>query len=162
MRNYIARDKENFVLLTTDESVMRHVDRGVLTREAAENLWTKLIENFYPQGKDTIFGVFAKDDDSYIGHAAIRPRPSKSEDWEISYMLKSEHWGKGLATEIARRLIEFGFDDLDLPEVFAPIDEENLASVKVVEKAGMSFLRHEYDEDGRFGVYSVKKLSYQS
>ena len=65
-------------------------------------------------------------------------------------MLREEEWGKGFATEIAARLIRFGFVELNLPEVFATIDDENTNSIRVVEKAGMNFLRQELDEDGRY------------
>lgn len=158
LKNYIAEDKEDLITLFTDETVMKHVDTGVFSREKAENLWLKLIEEFYPNGKDTIYAVFSKDDNRYVGHASIRPRPTKPEDWEIGYMLKTEEWGKGFATEIARGLIKHGFDELNLPEVYATIDDDNLNSVKVAEKAGMSFLRYEYDEEGRFSVYSIKRF----
>jgi [ribosomal protein S5]-alanine N-acetyltransferase len=156
LRLYSAENKADFINLSTDETVMKHVDRGVFTLEKAEALWKKLIEDFYPSGKDTIYAVFAKTDKRYIGHAAIRPRPTRTEDWEISYMLFREEWGKGFATEIARSLIRFGFEELNLPEVFATIDDDNFGSIKVVEKAGMSFLRYEFDEDGRFSVYSCQ------
>jgi len=162
LRIYKEKEKADFIALSTNEKVMKYVDIGVFTKEKAETLWTKLIEDFYPNGKDTIFAVFAKDDKRYIGHAAIRPRPSKKEEWEISYMLKSEEWGKGFATEIARGLIQFGFEELNLLQVFATIDDENFDSIKVAEKAGMEFLRYEFDDQGRFSVYSVKKLSAQS
>lgn len=158
LKVYEEINKADFINLSTDETVMKHVDLGFFTIEKAENLWKKLIEDFYPNGKNTIYAVFAKSDLRYIGHAAIRPRPTKTEDWEISYMLRSEEWGKGFATEIARRLIRFGFEELNLPEVFATIDEENYNSIKVVEKAGMNFLRREFDEDGDFLVYSIKNF----
>jgi len=157
LKNYIAEDKKHLIALLTDESVMKHVDSGVFSLEKAEILWTKLLKDFYPQGKDTIWAIFAKDDSRYVGHAAIRPRPTKTEDWEISYMLKTENWGKGFATEIARRLIEYGFDELNLTQVVATIDDDNFGSIKVVEKAGMSFSYYEYDDDGRFSVYSADK-----
>lgn len=157
LKRYIEENKENLIALLTDESVMKHVDTGVFSVEKAESLWTKLLEDFYPQGKDTIWAIFAKDDSRYVGHAAIRPRPTKTEDWEISYMLKTEDWGKGFATEIAHRLIEYGFDELNLTQVVATIDDDNFGSIKVAEKAGMSFSHYEFDEDGRFSVYSVDK-----
>ncbi|HMS43328.1 MAG TPA: GNAT family N-acetyltransferase [Pyrinomonadaceae bacterium] len=159
---YGTENKADFINLTTDETIMKHVDLGVLTLEKAEELWKKLIEEFYTSGKNTIYAVFAKDDKRYLGHAAIRPRPTKTEDWEISYMLRTEEWGKGFATEIAKRLIRFGFEELNLTEVFATIDDANLNSMKVVEKAGMIFLHREFDDDGGYSVYSIKKLSYQS
>lgn len=157
LKNYIEEDKEYLISLLTDAAVMKHVDTGGFSLETAEILWTKLIKDFYPQGKDTIWAIFAKDDSRYIGHAAIRPRPTNTEDWEISYMLKTADWGKGFATEIARRLIDYGFDELNLTQVVATIDDDNFGSIKVVEKAGMSFSHYEFDEDGRFSVYSIDK-----
>ncbi len=152
---YKLENKAKFIDLVTDESVMKFVDTGVFTNEKAENLWKKLIENLYPQGVDTIYAVFAKDDERYIGHAAIRPRPTKKEDWEISYMLKTEEWGKGFATEIARGLIRFGFENLNLAEIYATVDNDNSPSIKVLEKAGMRFIRYEEDENGTFSVYGI-------
>lgn len=156
IRLYRKDEKQHVIELFTDAEVMRHVDNGVTTNEAAEALWKKLVEDFYPNGKTTIYGVFAKTDEKYIGHCSIRPRPTKTEDWEIGYILKKASWGKGYATEIASELIRFGFKELKLPEVFATIDEDNLNSVKVAEKCGMRFNSFEYDEQGRFLVYSIK------
>lgn len=162
LRLYDENDKADFIATFTDEDVMKYVDTGVLNIEKAEALWNKLIDDFYPKGIDTIFAVFTKTGSKYIGQGWIRPRPTKKEDWEIGYVLQKNAWGKGFATEIARSLVEFGFTELNLPEVFATIDENNFDSIKVAEKAGMNFLRYEYDDEGRFSVYSVKKLSYQS
>ena len=155
LKNYAERDKENLIALLTDERVMKHVDTGVFAIEKAESLWKKLIEVFYPQGIDTIYAVFAKDVGRYVGHASIRPRPEKTEDWEIGYILKTEEWRKGYATEIARALIKYGFEELNLTQVVATIDDDNFGSIKVAEKAGMRFSHYEYDEQGRFSVYSI-------
>ena len=159
IRLYREDEKQYVIDLFTDQEVMRYVDNGVMTNESAEALWKKLIEDFYPNGKTTIYGVFAKDGEKYVGHCSIRPRPTKTEDWEIGYILEKNSWGKGFATEISSELIRFGFEELELPEIFATIDEDNLNSVKVAEKCGMSFNRFEYDEQGRFLVYSIKAKS---
>lgn len=159
IRLYREDEKQYVINLFTDADVMRHVDNGVISKEAAEALWKKLIEDFYPNNITTIFGVFAGADERYIGHCSIRPRPQKPNEWEIGYILTKENWGKGFATEIALRLIEFGFNELNLFEIFATIDDDNLDSIKVAEKAGMIFNRYEYDEQGRFSVYSIKAKS---
>ena len=161
LRLYTENEKEQLLALFTDEEVMKHVDAGVLTNEKAEALWRKLIEDFYPKGVDTIYAVFAKTDERYIGHCSIRPRPEKKDDWEIGYILKKEEWGRGFASEIAARLIRYGFENLNLPEVFATIDDDNFGSIKVAEKTGMSFSHFEYDEQGRFSVYSVKAENFR-
>lgn len=104
------------------------------------------------------FGRFyASVDSRFLGYASLRPRPTKSEQWEIVYVLKREEWGKGFATEIARRLIEFGFEQLNLSEIFATVDDDNFPSIRVLTKVGMKFFEFDYDEQGRYSVYSIKK-----
>lgn len=157
LRLYKKTDKEKLLKLFTEKEVMMHVGDGVLTNEGAEKLWHKLLENFYPKGKRTIWAVFAKDDSRYIGHASLRPRPAKKEDWEVVYILRKEEWGKGFATEISQKLIEFGFDELNLSEIFATVDDDNFGSINVLKKSGMKFKQYEFDEQGRFSVYSISQ-----
>ncbi len=155
LRHYQKSEGERFIDLFTDETVMKNVDHGVLSLFEAQNLWDKLINHMYPKGVDTIYAVFEKQTQDYVGHASIRPRPSKPEDSEIGYILHKFHWNKGFATEIAKHLIYFGMNSLGLEQVFATIDDDNEASINVAIKAGMRFLRHEFDEEGRFSVYSI-------
>lgn len=152
---YEESDKDTFITLLTDETVMKYVDNGVFTQEKAEALWQKLIKDLYGKGVTTIYAVFDKLDGRYIGSASIRPRPSKEEEWEIVYILKTEEWGKGYATEIAAKLIEFGFDELNLKDVYATVDIDNFGSIHVLEKAGMKHIRDEYDQQGKFYVYGI-------
>lgn len=156
---YTERDKADFIDLLTDPDVMKYVDHGVLTTEQAESLWTKLMKEMYPKGVDTIWAVFAKDDGRFVGNASLRPRPEKQSEWEIGYYLKPGEWGKGFATEIANRLVQYGFAELNFREIFATVDTENEASRRVLEKAGMKLYRQEFDEQGVFCVYRIEQPS---
>lgn len=159
LKLYAEKDKNDLLALFTDAAVMKHVDKGVMTIGQAEDLWRRLVERFYAQNLKTIWAVFAREDSRYVGHASLRPRPEKPNEWEIGYIFKSEEWGKGYASETARSLIDYGFGELNLPEIFATIDDDNYASIRVAEKAGMSFTRYEFDEQGRFSVYSIRGKS---
>lgn len=161
LKIYTEADKSDLAALFGDESVMKHVDNGVMTAEQIENLWRKLFEKFYAENLKTIWAVFALSDLRYVGHASLRPRPTKPTDWEIGYILKKDEWGKGFATEIARRLIEFGFEELKLPQIFATVDDDNFASIHVLEKVGMHFDVFDYDEQGKYSVYSVNKSDWK-
>ena len=156
---YTERDKEHLIGLLTDPSVMKYVDKGVLTRAQAEALWIKLLTRFYPNGVDTIWAITAKSDGRYLGNASIRPRPERQKDWEIGYYLRPEEWGKGYGSEVARCLVNFGRESLGLPEIYATVETENLASRRVLEKAGLKFYRKEYDEQGVFFVYRTPENS---
>lgn len=127
--------------------------------DETDALWRRLIDEFYPSGKTTIWAVFSRHGEDYIGHAAIRPRPDHPAEWEISYILRREFWGRGFGAEIASALVGFGFDQLNLTEIFATIDDDNEPSIKVAQKAGLAFLRHEFDDQGRFSVFRIRKTN---
>jgi ribosomal-protein-alanine N-acetyltransferase len=127
-----------------------------MSAEAAGALWEKMT-GMYRQGVDTVWAVFSKEDGFYIGNASIRPRPEKPSDWEIGYYLVQEAWGKGLGSELAKRLVEYGFENLALDAVFATVDYENGPSRKILEKAGMSFYEELVDDQGPFCLYRIDR-----
>ena len=60
---------------------------------------------------------------------------------ELLYGIGAEHWGRGLATEVARALVRYGFEERGFLEVRASTDAPNVASARVLEKAGLRFDR---------------------
>jgi RimJ/RimL family protein N-acetyltransferase len=58
-------------------------------------------------------------------------------DGEIGYILRRDAWGSGVGTETAGVLIAFGFNELALDRVWATVERGNVASMRVLEKAGM-------------------------
>ena len=57
---------------------------------------------------------------------------------EFYYKFHPDFWGKGFATETAKALIKFGFEEYNLHRIEAGVATENLASKRVLEKAGMT------------------------
>lgn len=56
---------------------------------------------------------------------------------QILFGLAPQHWGMGLATELARCLIEYGFDTLGMERIRGATESSNVSSQRVMEKAGM-------------------------
>lgn len=56
---------------------------------------------------------------------------------ELGYWLGFPHWGKGYATEAARAVVDYGFEQLELGRIFASHFEGNEASGNVLRKLGM-------------------------
>ena len=77
-------------------------------------------------------------DDELIGAASLTITDTQSTG-ELGYVLARDQWGHGYATEVARRLVVFGFDKLGLHRITATCHPDNLASARVLEKAGMHF-----------------------
>jgi ribosomal-protein-alanine N-acetyltransferase len=76
---------------------------------------------------------------------------------EVAYILAKEYGGQGLGTEAAQTILEYGFEQLRLPRLICLIDRENLASIKVAKKIGMTFEKEGRDEKGPFLLYSINK-----
>jgi O-6-methylguanine DNA methyltransferase len=84
------------------------------------------------------YAVTIGDDDIPMGGCGIRPRLDQRKG-EIGYILHKEIWGQGFATELARELVRYGFEDLKLGRIYARTDERNVGSIRVLEKAGMIY-----------------------
>jgi len=74
----------------------------------------------------------------FIGLAGMTVTADRFKMGEIWYNLMPSHWGNGYATEVAKRLIRFGFEILNLHRIEAGVAIENKRSIKVLEKAGMT------------------------
>jgi [ribosomal protein S5]-alanine N-acetyltransferase len=161
LRRYEQNEKEFLSRLLKDESVMKYVgDCRPLTESENDYLWNRIHKVNYAENKIGVWVIFSKSDSRYIGHAAIKPRPENDSEWEIVYYLLKEEWGKGYGKETALKLVEIGFDIFELKTVYATVDEENAPSIKILEKIGMNLLRYEFDEQGRFSVYSINREDY--
>lgn len=57
---------------------------------------------------------------------------------EIGWRFSSKYWGKGYATEAAKACLEFGFDELGLSEIVSFTVPQNLRSIRVMEKIGLT------------------------
>jgi RimJ/RimL family protein N-acetyltransferase len=80
------------------------------------------------------YAITLKDSDSVIGMIAMHPDGFKV---GIGYVLAKLHWGKGYVTEAALAVTNWLLEQPDIYRVFATCDVENLASARVLEKAGM-------------------------
>lgn len=84
--------------------------------------------------------VFLKDTKECIGRAGLvrLDFDYDSPYVELAYFLLPAYWSKGYATEIGKCLIEYAFNNLKVEYVYATIDPENKASLRVSEKLGMT------------------------
>jgi RimJ/RimL family protein N-acetyltransferase len=79
---------------------------------------------------------------------------------EIAYLLDKSFWHQGLATEAAKGILQYGFEQLKLSRLICMIDPENAASQKVAERIGMTFERQVDEYEGEFlpfFIYSIRR-----
>lgn len=97
--------------------------------------WIATHEPRYREGKGVTFAIRLRDS-TLVGAIGLeRNRPMRHA--ELGYWVGVEHQNRGYATEAARRLVRWAFEDLDLLRVFARHLARNPASGRVMEKLGM-------------------------
>ena len=89
------------------------------------------------KGKVVVFGVQLKGDAKLVGSAGLRDIEVEHAQAELGFWIAVECWGKGYATEAARAVLRFGFEQLGLNRIYAHHMVRNPASGRVLATVGM-------------------------
>jgi RimJ/RimL family protein N-acetyltransferase len=82
--------------------------------------------------------------------------------YDLGYRLLRKYWGKGIATETALASLNYAFGEMKLDEVIGIADCENVASNKVLRKAGLRFIER-FDYDGTpHNWYKIDKWQFEN
>jgi ribosomal-protein-alanine N-acetyltransferase len=85
------------------------------------------------------WGILLHDQGEIIGWAGLQYLP-ELEETEVGFLLDRPFWGKGYATEAALASLQFGFERFKLDQIIALVHPDNLASQRVIEKCGMTYI----------------------
>lgn len=88
--------------------------------------------------KSYTWKIIFKDTNDFVGIAGMNLSCDKFKSGEIYYKLLPDHWGKGYATEVSKTLIKCGFEVFHLHKIEAGVSTENIKSIRVLEKCGMT------------------------
>ncbi len=98
------------------------------------------------QWEDNGFGYwmfYLKDTKEWIGRGGLRRvEVGGNIEVEVGYALMPEYWGQGIATEIAQTSVKIAFEILGLDNVVSFTSTTNIASQRVIEKAGFKYERN--------------------
>ncbi|HAU0230599.1 TPA: GNAT family N-acetyltransferase [Legionella pneumophila] len=131
-------DLDEVFELQSDPEVMRYIGDGVRTKAMVATFLNMAIEHYAKHGF-SFFSVREKDTNHFIGQAGLiyLGYDDNQPQIEVGYRLHSRYWGKSYATELTSALIKWGFDNLNIPTLMAVVEPNNVASYKVLLKAGM-------------------------
>lgn len=110
--------------------------------------------------------VIQGEDGTLIGACSLTLMATGEAD--LGYMLVRRVWKQGLATEAARVLVSAGFGDLKLRRISSIVDVRNLASIRVLEKAGLRWeasyrrLRRVRDEWRDCHLYATSRTEWEA
>jgi RimJ/RimL family protein N-acetyltransferase len=161
LRMYQPPELEIIYKMLTDKNVTRFYPPGFsITREDVLASLPRRLERWRERGFAQL-GVFEKTNENLIGYCGLQYFDNTPEV-EIYYGFFKDAWGKGYATEAARAMLRFGFEETTLDKIVAGTHPDNIASQKVLQKIGLKKhvgLRKFYNIDSVY--FSIFRESYK-
>ena len=137
--NWLTRDDlDALAAIEADQHVRRYIDGKVMslaqTSEYIDMMLASYAENGYGR-----FAVRMKTDGQLAGLCGFI-----NEDYGIDfgYRYARACWGQGIATEAGHAVMNYGLNELALPEVVGIVIREHSASIAVLEKLGLQFVEN--------------------
>ena len=173
LRQFTEDDTDNLFELNSDPEVVRFTPEQPNERSFIQTEMLPKMFAYYE--KYDGYGVWAaieKSSQEFIGWFLFRaveyasyfdPALADKSDIELGYRLRKASWGKGYATEGSKALISKGFKDLGTQRVVAVALAANVASIRVMEKAGLKLeKRFIYEGIGQeVVIYNLSKNEFK-
>jgi RimJ/RimL family protein N-acetyltransferase len=143
-RRFTMDDADLLFELDNDAEVMRYVNGGTpVPREEIVHDFLPAFLSYYERFDGYGFwAAIEKASGRFLGWFHFRPGEGAGPlEPELGYRLHRFAWNQGYATEGARALVRKGFTELGIERVTAHAMAVNVASRRVMEKAGLRFVR---------------------
>ncbi len=132
LRDLTRSDIQDFLVRATDPEVAQYMTWEVYKSEEDALHFLIHVAEPHPFFKAILF------EGKVVGSITLMPgKGNEACRAELGYVLAKKYWGKGIATAAAIQAIRIGFDQLKVSRIEAFVDPQNIASCKVLEKAGM-------------------------
>jgi [ribosomal protein S5]-alanine N-acetyltransferase len=142
LREFRTRDGAAVHAWASDPEVVRFIPLGPTTPSGARRLVRqyRASATTRPRVEYSLAVIPAADPaDTAVGTIALTIDSAVHRRGEIGYALRRDQWGRGLASEAVRLVLELGFDRLGLERIWAVCDPDNLGSIRVLERAGLRY-----------------------
>lgn len=149
LRELTEADADGLYRMNNDPEVMRYLNGGLPTtfdevRLKALPMYLDRYDHFHGHG---VWAAVDRESRAFLGVFKFHPQtPEDSDDFELGYRMLRSTWGGGLATEGARALVAKGFTELGLRRIWARTMAVNTGSRRVMEKAGLRYVRTFFGE----------------
>jgi ribosomal-protein-alanine N-acetyltransferase len=149
LRPFRADDHAELHAIAGDPEVVRWMDWGPNTpAETSTFLGYALTSETETPRRSWKLAVVRTADGALIGSAELHIESPEHRRGTMGYLISPSAQGQGYATEVAQAVLDFGLTDANLHRVTATCDPENIGSVRVLEKIGMT-------REGRMRDYFV-------
>lgn len=142
LRKLTLDDLDALYALYRDPEIRQYFPEGTLTYEQTREELEWIIEVYYGKHGFGLWATIYKETGEFIGRCGLLPWNIEGRaEVEVAYLLDKRFWGRGLATEAARGIIQYAFNELRMTRLICLPEPENAGSVNVAQKAGMTLER---------------------
>lgn len=138
LRKITLDDVEDMYVYGSDDEVTKHVTWDTHKTISDTKAFAAFVLNKYQNKEVVPWGIELKENGKFIGTIDFVSWTPHHKTAEIGYVISKDYWGKGITTEAANEIIKFGFHKMDLVRIEARCFVENIGSMRVMEKCGMS------------------------
>ena len=133
LRPFREADFEQYAGMCADPKVMRYLGEGrALTRGEAWRQMAMILGHWQLRGYG-LWAVEERESGDLLGRLGFF-NPEGWPGFELGWVLRRESWGRGYATEGARRALAYGFAEMGREHIISLIHPENRGSIRVAEK----------------------------
>lgn len=153
-------DVDGFFEMNDNPNVNKFLRNPVTTKIEAEKYIQKIIDEYNKNGISR-FAVFLKESNKLIGFSGLKYRSQEENNhinfYDLGYRFSEKHWNKGYATEAAMFWLNYGFNEMNLSEIYASAVSENIASNNLLKKLGFKMTNQYYVNDLLHTWYKIEK-----
>lgn len=155
LKEFTANDVDKLFKLNGDADVMKYIREPITDIKVIENSINKIIDYYSKHPGLGIWAGYEKFTDEFIGFFELA-HMDNTDEIEVGYRLHKKYWGMGYATEMTKVLIDYGFNQLNLNEIVGITHPDNFASQKVLQKAGLEFVKNAFFYEINVKYFRIK------
>jgi RimJ/RimL family protein N-acetyltransferase len=160
VRKFTVNDFEAVFEFGSNLDVQKYTGDIIITSaEQAKSIILDIFQNDYKNYGYGRWATIYKPNNKIIGFAGLKYLLEFNET-DIGFRFLPNYWNKGIATEISKLLLDYGFKHFDLKRIIGIADPKNIGSCRVLEKTGMNLYKYAiYDDtdDKKYNWYQITK-----
>lgn len=143
LRELLPTDRNGLFFVDSNPDVNIYLGNNpVKTIEQTDDIITFIRKQYVDNGIGR-WAMIEKSTNYFIGWTGLKLirelTNNRIDYYDLGYRLNKSYWGKGFATEAAKAALMYGFNTLNLNEIYAIVDSKNIASSNVIEKVGLKY-----------------------
>jgi RimJ/RimL family protein N-acetyltransferase len=155
-------DVENVFQVLGNPEAMRFSLSGAIAKSEIPKWLSRRLQR-YAEDRPSQYAVLDRKTGEFFGFCGFLPfnDPDKEAEYEIGYRFRPSCWNRGIGTEAVRSTLAYGFTRFRLPVAVAVVERENMASVRILEKVGMEYVKDMLYHGIPVMRYVLRRQDYQ-